>query len=344
MFIIFIGWLIIFLIPNIFSVETSNQELNETLYNISGGTRDKYDPKLSTNKLSTSKLDKIKTVPQNSEINLKIKEFQPGGNGVKFKPGNSNPGGSGGNNDGYDLEIGTKNPICPNPDEIISNPDFWNRLQKDPEICLDEDDEDSCWDIESELTDEKPRRRLLAIQPVPAPVPTGKLDQKNLEKYDFTTKKVQPFKFWSREGILLSADHRSLRKIIYSHPGELGLTDLVNRIPCPGQSDPKKFQRLDCWAITDANIKEAVIKLFQFTTFQNSNIITAEMPMHECSSNRATYFIDKNIGVAMYFHKGGKQDGKLWSLTTFDPDGITAMLNKPNVYIITDFNYNPDLN
>ena len=50
---------------------------------------------------------------------------------------------------------------------------------------------------------------------MPAPVPTVKLNKINLEKYDFTTKKVQPFKYSSREVLNLSADHRSLRKIIY---------------------------------------------------------------------------------------------------------------------------------
>jgi hypothetical protein len=43
MFIIFIGWLTIFLIPNIFSVKTSNQKLNETVYTISGGSRDQVE-------------------------------------------------------------------------------------------------------------------------------------------------------------------------------------------------------------------------------------------------------------------------------------------------------------
>lgn len=155
---------------------------------------------------------------------------------------------------------------------------------------------------------------------------------------------MQPFKYLSREGLTLSADHRSLRKIIYSHPEELGFTDLISRITCPIQLDPNKFQRSDCWAVTDNNMKEVVIKLFESTTFQNPNIITTEMPMHECPTNRATYFIEKNTGASMYFQKGGKQDGKLWSVTRFDLDIILTMLNHPSVYVITDFNQNPDLN
>ena len=237
--------------------------------------------------------------------------------------------------------------MCPNPDEIISNPEFWNRLQRDSETCLN-GDEDACWDTEteseseSESTSEKTqlRRRLFAVNPNPAPVtqsmPTGKLDQQNLEKYDFTTQKIQPFHYRSREGILLSVDHRGLRKIIYSHAPELGLSDLISRIPCPIQLDPNKFQRIDCWAITDRNMRDALIKVFEYTTFIDPNIVTAEMPMHECPTHKATYFIDKTTGSSMYFYKGGKQDGKLWSVARFNPDEIPSMLQQPQVKVITD--------
>jgi hypothetical protein len=79
--------------------------------------------------------------------------------------------------------------------------------------------------------------------------------------------------------MLLAMDKRTLRKIIYSHAEKLNLLDLVNRVPCPLQLDPEKFQRLYCWAITDESLKEAIIKVFEYTTFMNSNIITAEMIM-----------------------------------------------------------------
>ena len=169
-----------------------------------------------------------------------------------------------------------------------------------------------------------------------ATTPTAELDKPNLKKYDLTTQTIQPFQYRSREGITLSADHRSLRKIIYGHAPELGLSDLINRIPCPIQLDSNKFQRIDCWAITDRNMKDALIKVFEYTTFMDPNIITAEMPMHECPTQKATYFIDKITGSSLCFHKGDKQDGKLWSAAKFDPEMIPDMLNQPNVKIITD--------
>ena len=217
-------------------------------------------------------------------------------------------------------------------------------MQKDSETYLNED-EDDYEDMEPESTSERPRhRRLLAVNPNPLPVaksmPTGKLDQKNLEMHDFTTKKVQPFQYFSREGILLSGDHRSVRKLIYSHAPELDLPDLMSRIPCPIQSDPDKFQRVDYWAMTDANVKEALVKNFERTTSIDPNIVTVEMPVPEAPAQRATYFMDKTTGSSLYFHKGGKQDGKLWSGANFNPANIPKMLDQPEVKGITDLSNN----
>ena len=152
-------------------------------------------------------------------------------------------------------------------------------------------------------------------------------------------------KFPSREGIQLSMDHKSLCKVVYGHPNELGLSDLGNRIPCPLQVDPNKFQRQDCWAITDTNIREAVIKIFEHTTFTNPRIVTLERCPPNCSTQRATYFVDLVTGDAIYFRIGGKQDGKLWSADNFQREEILNMMKDPNVKKITDisdynFNFN----
>ena len=238
----------------------------ETALIARGGGRENSEPfsSMSTpNKISSKVPSQTKTMP-----NVKVSEpALVSGERIRYRyPPSGNPGGNGGGNPGgsgyddSDITIGTKNWedwVCPDLDEIISNLDFWNRLQNenDPETCLNEcQDEDACWDTEteSESTSEKTqlRRRLFAANPNPAPGPkptfTKELDQPYLKKYDFTTQTVQPFNFRSREGILLSADHRALRKIIYAHAPELGLSDLINRIPCPRQLDSDKFQRIHC--------------------------------------------------------------------------------------------------
>ncbi len=91
-------------------------------------------------------------------------------------------------------------------------------------------------------------------------------------------------------------DHRSLRKAIYNHAKQLGISDLGSRIACPVQDDPNEFQREYCWAITDSNIREAVIKIFEFTTFENRRIITLERFPRHCFNQRATFFVDKVTG------------------------------------------------
>ena len=274
-------------------------------------------------------------------------------------PGNSGNGNPGNSNNGPDPDLSknSENWNCPDPDKIISNAEFWTKLQKDPqtlEIC--EEEPDDCWDVEenaeeTELTSEKVRlrrRRLLATAAAPSPTPTAKLDKDNLNKYDLTSKPMLFFDYPTREEIRLSMDHRVLRKIVYSHPHELGLTDLESRIACPIQPDPNKFQRVDCWAITDRNIRETIGILVEATTTANPNVLMIEIPMHECPTQRATYYLDQISGVAMVFHKGGPQDGKLWTMTQFPPKEIPNMLQQPEVKVITDLSTNtfpnaPDL-
>ena len=334
----FFGWLIFSPVPG----ENNNkpQQPIETIY-VRGGSKENPPPiELPPSVNSNS------SVSSPTQSGSESKSFYAESERVTFKSGSGNsPSGSG--NDDPDITIGTKNWekwVCPNPDEVISNPEFWNNLQKDEnEICLNED-EDEDWDTEIESTPEKRRilrRRLLALNPnFAAPTPTGKLDRQVIKKYDLTTQKLQPFHYFSREGIPLWVDNRGLLKIIYGHALELGLSDLINRIPCPTQSDPNKYQRTDCWAITDKNKKEVLIKILEYTTFPDPNIITAEMPMHECPSQRATYFIDKNTGSSLCFYKGGKQAGKLWSAAKFDLNEIEKMLKQPEVKIITDLKNN----
>ena len=221
--------------------------------------------------------------------------------------------------------------VCPNPNKVISKLDFKSEVagDQDTETCLDNlEDSDSG---DEAIEEAFPRKRLLT-----APTPTGKLDQQNLMAFDLTNEKLKPMNFPSREGIRLSMDHRSLRKAVYSHSPELGLSDLTNRIQCPVQSDPKKYQRMDCWAITDRNIREAVVKIFEFTTFENLRIITLETYPPGSSNQKATFFIDIVTGNLAYFRIGGKQDRKLWSLQNFERGQIVDMINDPNVKKIKD--------
>ena len=48
---------------------------------------------------------------------------------------------------------------------------------------------------------------------------------------------------------VISMSNKSLKKIVYSHSTDLGIYNLANRIQCPIQSDPNKFQRTDLIAV-----------------------------------------------------------------------------------------------
>lgn len=141
--------------------------------------------------------------------------------------------------------------------------------------------------------------------------------------------------FPSREGLRLWADQRSLVKIVYSHPNELELFDLQNRVECPIQPDPTKHQRDTCRVVTNRNIRDAIVKVFEFTTFDNPDIITIQMFPPTCKNQRATFFINVEKGNSVYFRLGGKQDSKLWSCHNFDKLEISELLNRPDVNILT---------
>ena len=340
----FFGWLIFSPVPgeNTNQPKQSKQPI-EKILSITGGNQENSSPI----QLPPSTSSSTQSGSESKVASSKSNSFSTGSERVTFKSsGSSSP--SGNDDDDFDLTIGTKKWerwVCPDPDEIISNPEFWTKLKEESETCLideeiEKENKDSSKEMETESTPQRQRRRrLLAVPntpPLANPTPTRQLDQQIIEKYDLTTKKIQPFQYYSREGILLSGDHRSVRKLIYGHAPELELPDLMSRIPCPTQSDPDKFSRVDCWATTDANLKEALVKIFERTTSVDPNIVTVEMPMHENPAQRATYFIDKTTGSSIYFHKGGKQDGKLWSGASFNPAVIPKMLEQPETIVITD--------
>ena len=88
--------------------------------------------------------------------------------------------------------------------------------------------------------------------------------------------------------------------------------------------------------MTDKNIREAIIKVFEFTIFDNPRIITFENYPRNCDHHKATYFLDLVSGNALSFRIGSKQDGKLWSMEYFDDKNINKIMTDPNIIKITD--------
>ena len=159
-----------------------------------------------------------------------------------------------------------------------------------------------------------------------------------MKKYDLVQNRFPYFQFPDRYGFQLGADTRSLVKIVYSHAEEIGLMDIVNNVPCPIQTDPTKYQRKTCRAVTDTNIREAIARIIEFTTFDSPRIIVVEAYSPNCAHQKARYYIDIVTGNNVYFRKGGKQDGKLWSAGHFDRPEIVDIIKDPNTIAITDLN------
>lgn len=122
--------------------------------------------------------------------------------------------------------------------------------------------------------------------------------------------------------------NKSLKKIVYSHSTDIGIYNLANRIECPVQSDPNKFQRTDCFAITDQSVRDVIIKVFELTTISDPNrFITLKMPMPYFPSQNTIAYLDRITGECVYFH----ENGNLWSADRYSSLRINQLLNNPNV-------------
>ncbi len=162
--------------------------------------------------------------------------------------------------------------------------------------------------------------------------PTREADNKHMAIVDTSTKSINLFPIRSHvKDLLLSADHRSLRKLIWGHGHHIGIIGY----PAPCRvAEVGQYQRDRCMAINDQTIQAAITKVLEYTTLLDPDIITFERPMHENPNAVAIYFINVRTGGGMLFHKTGKQAGKLWSGVKFDPADIPEMVKQQDVKLI----------
>ena len=143
-----------------------------------------------------------------------------------------------------------------------------------------------------------------------------------------TTGPILGLKYKDRDGREISMSNKEVKKIAYCHSTDLGIYNLANRIQCPIQSDPKKFQRTDCWAITDRSVLDVIIKVFELTTISDpTRYLALKIPMPHFPSQNTIAYLDKIIGKCVYFH----ENGKLWSADRYSRRGVDQLLNDPKV-------------
>ena len=175
---------------------------------------------------------------------------------------------------------------------------------------------------------EKNKKKDQSAIETATPTPTAKLDKQNTKKFDFTTVSVAKITYKDRDGNPISITHSSLRKIAYSHPMDLSIYNLADRIECPVQPDVKKFQRTDCFAITDKSIQDIIKKVSELTQSSDPRrYITLKMPMPPFPSQDTMAYLDKETGDCIYCH----ENGNLWSAGHYTDEEITELLNNPDV-------------
>lgn len=115
--------------------------------------------------------------------------------------------------------------------------------------------------------------------------------------------------------------------MVYAHSDDLNLLNFADRIICPMQTDPSKFQRSECRAVTNSGKKEALVRIFELTRSSNPDFINRKFPMPSYNSQDALAYIDVNTKACLFFHA---DNGKLWSAKTLSELELTAIFNNPN--------------
>ena len=163
----------------------------------------------------------------------------------------------------------------------------------------------------------------------PTSIPTGKLDKQLKQRFDATTIKFPKLFYRDRDGRELVLTFKELKKLAYCHLSDLGFYNPADRIPCPVQGDASKYQRLDCFAITDRSVRDTMIKILEIsTTSDPSRYITLLMPMPFFDSQKALGYLDTATGTCVFFHADSR---KIWSATRYTGDSVLDLLMNPAV-------------
>ena len=272
--------------------------------------------------------------------NIRTEQTPVGQNIRTEKKGNPNPGGSP-SNDSLQLDNNLVCPIRPNPDEVIASPEFWNSFTKNKkkncEFCELEngkfwedgdcerlEDEDLKRELELQTASTgRLRRKLLAVPSM------QRLDGPVIKQFDYTTFQRPPYNYIDKDGRVLVLPNKELKKMTYCHQSDLGVYHLADRIQCPtqpltpapvpGQPEARtKYQRQDCWAMTDKSVEGVAQRIIELTTTSDSNHVVIRRPMEYYPSQSSLYYVDRNTLECVIFHdlQNGKPH-KLWSVKKY---------------------------
>ena len=150
------------------------------------------------------------------------------------------------------------------------------------------------------------------------------MDKSVKSKHTYSNSAITPFSFYSKEGKVLTVKNKELEKIVYTHSDDLNLLNFADQVVCPTQTDPTKFQRSECRAVTNSGKKEALIRILKLTTSVNPDFITRRFSMPSYPSQDSLAYIDINTNACLFFDA---DNCKLWSAKKLSQLEMIVILN-----------------
>lgn len=185
----------------------------------------------------------------------------------------------------------------PDDGNIISDPEIWNNFQG-------QETDNS----EDELEPTSP--------------PTYKLTKESIKENDFFTKQLEPRKFTDWEGEKKVIKSKELKKTVFSHGWEAGISGPEDLVECPSQTDTMKHQRQDCIKITDKNTQKLSDKIVDLATSKKVGMVKFKIRMPYFDSEMAVGHMNLVTGECVFFH----ENGKYWTYKKYLSSEIPALL------------------
>ena len=243
--------------------------------------------------------------------------LQPKKQKITYKPP-SGPGGFGAGNIDADF------PEIPDPKDTISDPEFWGEI----------------FDQEPADTEDDPNPKQ---SKVPTP-PTYNLVKKAIKEHDYIENQIEPFSFKDWEGEIKKLHSREMKKSIFSHGFEAGISTESDLVLCPLQPDPTKYQPRDCSKITKKNMENLRNKIVDSITSTGPGKAKLKIKMPYYDTEIATAHLDIYTGECFFFHG----NGKYWGYKKYNRREVTRLIGKAQKsstlkWASPNFNYKSEL-
>jgi hypothetical protein len=136
---------------------------------------------------------------------------------------------------------------------------------------------------------------------------------------------ISPTEFndWEGEGRTIKS--KELKKTVFAKVYEAGVVPVENLVPCPVQTDPRKYQRDKCGLITDQSVDDMRAKLLDLTTSRKPSRVKIELPMPFYDAERAVGYMDLKTGDCAFYHE---DNGKYWTYVKYDSDQVKSILKQ----------------